>query len=69
MGRPWFNLGELEDDVNTWIILDDEGLLVASVTLPSTFNVQQIHGQNIYGINQNDIGQQTIMVYSVSVLD
>lgn len=70
MGRPWFNLGELEgeDDVNTWVVLDEEGLLTASVTLPSSFNVQQINGQNIYGINQNDTGQQSIMVYSVSAL-
>lgn len=69
MGRPWFNLGEFEEDVNTWVVLDNSGSLVIAVKLPSTLSVHQIRGQNIYGIHQNEIGQQSIMVYSVPTPD
>ncbi len=69
IGRPWFNLGNLENDMNTWVVLNNEGLMDLSVALPASFDVKHIRGQNIYGINYSDTGRQTIMVYSISDLN
>lgn len=69
MERPWFNLGELEDDENTWVVLDDSGSFVSAVKLPRKFNVHQIRDQNIYGVYQDEIGQQSVRVYSVPAPD
>lgn len=63
----WFNLGEFEDGLNTWIMLNDQGELIKSMMMPIEFNAQVFRSNKVYGIYRDEDGMAWIEVYSIGI--
>lgn len=63
--RYWFNLGELDEETDTWVSLNAEGSVEASIKLPQAFSVRKIQSGKAYGIYRDEDGAESIMVYDV----
>ncbi|MEX2403651.1 MAG: 6-bladed beta-propeller, partial [Balneolales bacterium] len=64
INQVWVNLGDLEDEINTWVVLSKDSELVSSFTFPASFDIQKVQNNRIYGINRDEDEVQSLMVYA-----
>ena len=64
-GSLWLRREDTGAEVQRWIVLDPQGVLVAEVVLPSSLKVEVVRYRSLWGVDTDELGVPYVVRYAI----